>query len=71
MKIKRIVVLLMLLGLLGFTSMHSANADAGGACLGQWSECHEGCSNLSNQLWVQQCQANCAYQRDRCLGLIY
>ena len=70
MKINRIVVLLMMLGLLFLTSMQPANADAGGACLGQWSECHEDCKSKSNQLWVEQCQSYCAFKRDQCLGLI-
>ena len=69
--IKRLLVLTAMLSLLVLTVIHSTKADAGGACLGQWSECHEGCNTLSNQLWIQQCQANCAYQRDRCLGLIH
>ena len=67
----RLVVLLMLLGLLGFTSMQSANADAGGACLGQWSECRMQCeerhgTNPSTRLYI--CYYNCDQVRNVCLG---
>lgn len=68
MKINRIFVLLMLLGLLCFTSMQSANADAGGACLGQWSECRETCEyNYPTSGWKFYCYDECDIQRNKCL----
>ena len=66
---KRIVVLLMLLGLLGFTSMQSADADAGGACLGQWSECRATCDyEYGNSGWKYTSYNACDKQRDKCLS---
>ena len=66
---KRIVVLLMLLGLLGATSMQSANADAGGACLGQWSECRMQCEyDYGNSGWKYVCYDGCDKQRNKCLS---
>ena len=68
MKIKRIFVLLMLLGMLCFTSMQSASADAGGACLGQWSECRSNCADPSiPPLWRYFCYDACDRQLDSCL----
>ena len=68
MKINRIVVLLMLLGLLCLTSMQSANADAGGACLGQWSECRATCEwEWGDSGWKYVCYQRCDAQLDKCL----
>jgi hypothetical protein len=65
----RIIVLLMLLGLLCFTSMQSANADAGGACLGQWSECRDTCDyEWGDSGWKFPCYDRCDKQRDKCLS---
>ena len=67
----RIVVLLMLLGLLCLTSMQSANADAGGACLGQWSECRAQCEarhGTNPSTWLSICYMNCDEQRNNCLS---
>jgi len=69
MKIKRLLFLAMMLALLCLPSMRTARADAGGACLGQWSECRSQC----NEAWPYStgyravCYGDCDYQRDRCL----
>lgn len=66
---KRICILALLTCLLGFTSWSVAKADAGGACLGQWSECRERCATWpytpGSLYW---CYAACDYQRDNCLA---
>lgn len=68
MRISRIVVLLMLLGLLCFTSMEPANADAGGACLGQWSECRAQCEwEYGDSGWKFTCYKKCDVQLANCL----
>ena len=70
MKIKRILFLVVLLGLLVLPARKSVHADAGGACLGEWSECRMNCesSSLSNQLWLQQCYSRCDARRYICLN---
>ena len=69
---RRLCILALLTCLLGFTSWSVAKADAGGACLGQWSECREQCYSTINILLgiVQQCYAECDEQRAYCLGQI-
>ena len=50
-------------------SMQVCRADAGGACLGQWSECYAKCDNeywwftISNAV----CKGGCDAQRNRCV----
>lgn len=66
--LKRLTILGVLLCVLVFASTEPSSADAGGACLGQWSECRMGCEGASNQLWLQQCNSKCDYQRYKCLN---
>jgi hypothetical protein len=74
MKIKRLLILAVMLGLLlCSSSKETARADAGGACLGQWSECRMTCEkNWGGDYrfrWdLAICNATCDVQRNSCLG---
>lgn len=69
MRIKKVLVLGVMLCLLALTYIRSASADAGGACLGQWSECTIGCNKWhSIDRGIEaMCVGDCNYQLNRCL----
>lgn len=68
---KCLFILAVMLCLLVFPSGKPASADAGGACLGQWSECR---TNCEKDMWIvgnaglQNCYLNCDSQRNGCLA---
>lgn len=67
--LKRLFILVVMLCALAFVHTERTRAeDAGGACLGQWSECRTRCEGQSNQLWVERCNTKCDVQRDMCLN---
>lgn len=66
----RFFILAVMLCLLALSGGKPANADAGGACLGQWSECRMQCESVPNSpVTLMLCYAACEGQRDRCLGI--
>lgn len=65
----RIFILAVMLCLLILSGGKPVGADAGGACLGQWSECRMHCESIPNTPGsLMYCYAGCDYQRDSCLG---
>lgn len=68
--IKRLLLLTAMLSLLVLSPTPSTNADAGSACLGQWSECRMICTQRWHQIdrgIEAMCWGNCDYQLEKCL----
>ena len=68
--IKRLLLLVAIASLLVLPSPPRTNADAGGACLGQWSECRSTCTSRWHQIDTgieAMCWGDCDYQLDKCL----
>lgn len=65
----RLLILAAMLCLLAASSSKPAKADAGGACLGQWSECRATCEyEYGNSVWKNVCYYDCDGQRNECLA---